>query len=325
MKHVPLVYLAFTLIGFALVAGSRMPRRARPWLWGTFFLFLFGEAYYTRSPESLALPVSLAAVFIAERFASRADNEPFASESLVCAGYVFLRIALDWLRKSSLISWLGHPHPGASPLTNALSKTTMSFFGMRGWQPTGLSLAHWPFLAQMLVALLAYEFAYYWRHRAQHAFHWWWKLHRTHHAPKHLEALVFARTHLLQFLFLNTITTFGTVFLFDIRGDAAYLGGFLPALVVGNIWGHANIDFPRRALPKWAYAVILPNAHALHHTKTGDRCNYGNTLLIWDMIFGTFRAPPLASTTPFQFGVEGWTSPGGVFPETFDLRDQRES
>jgi hypothetical protein len=47
--------------------------------------------------------------------------------------------------------------------------------------------------------------------------------------------------------------------------------------------------------------VSSPNAHAVHHTRSHGWSNFGNSLLIWDWMFGTIHIPEQA---PSDFGID---------------------
>jgi sterol desaturase/sphingolipid hydroxylase (fatty acid hydroxylase superfamily) len=64
----------------------------------------------------------------------------------------------------------------------------------------------------------------------------------------------------------------------------------LNILAVVSTFAHANTRFDP---PRWyAFAFTTIQHHSLHHSVTYEdtRCNYGNSLILLDRIFGTYRS-----------------------------------
>ena len=55
--------------------------------------------------------------------------------------------------------------------------------------------AHWPVLAQVMLASVVREFFDYWAHRSMHHFDWLWRLHATHHSATRVYWLNATRAH----------------------------------------------------------------------------------------------------------------------------------
>ena len=84
------------------------------------------------------------------------------------------------------------------------------------------------------------------------------------------------------------LISLGVVVLFD-WNLAAMFAGF-SCLSAISVYAHANV---RADPPIWyAYAFTTIRNHSLHHTAISyedTRCNYGNSLIIMDRMFGTYR------------------------------------
>jgi sterol desaturase/sphingolipid hydroxylase (fatty acid hydroxylase superfamily) len=163
----------------------------------------------------------------------------------------------------------------------------------------GLDVNNAPFWAQALVALLAIDLYQYLCHRAQHRFEPWWNLHKLHHAPTELTVLVTSRSHVLDTMLRQVFGPGLLVYALGLSADAVLYGYVFPSVFLDAL-AHANIDFPGRRFRWLTYVVNTPNVHALHHTPTDDRVNYGMALAIWDRLFGTFKLP---EQRPTQFGL----------------------
>ena len=66
---------------------------------------------------------------------------------------------------------------------------------------------------------------------------------------------------------------------------------FLSIYALGKFWAFFSHS---RLLGTWGifeYFLITPSLHAVHHSCNGDNLNknFGEMLVIWDMLFGTFK------------------------------------
>jgi sterol desaturase/sphingolipid hydroxylase (fatty acid hydroxylase superfamily) len=221
-----------------------------------------------------------------------------------------------------------HPHAGTE---REILHSTIYAFGKRaagpvaalllvasgaGSLPHSLHLAdRMPLWAQAVVALLVLDFKQYWIHRLQHGVAVWWKFHRVHHYAEHLNVLAHGRTHLGELVVVQIASTLLIVRLLGLDPRAVAYGYALPGLLFAAMWAHANIDFPRRRLPFLLTLLANPNAHALHHTKHDDRRNYGEILLLWDRLFGTYRCPVAYRSELHDYGVTGHRPTHSVLTE----------
>lgn len=148
--------------------------------------------------------------------------------------------------------------------------------------------ADWPVLAQIVLALAVGDLLPYLYHRASHETSGFlWRVHAIHHAPQRLHTLNFARFHPL-----NALLTAGLTLM-----PLALLGAppellFVTAVLhnVHGLLSHANIDV---RLGPLNLLFSMAELHRWHHARdlTLANGNYGATLLVWDWLFGTRRAP----------------------------------
>lgn len=141
-----------------------------------------------------------------------------------------------------------------------------------------------PFVAQVALVIVLIEFGQYWMHRAMHDFHPLWLAHAPHHHVTQLNAMKGFVGNPIE-LFLISLSV---VALFDF--DIAALFCALNVLAVISGFAHANIasDPP----PFYSFVFTTIRHHSLHHTALSyedTRCNYGNSLILMDRIFGTYR------------------------------------
>lgn len=145
-------------------------------------------------------------------------------------------------------------------------------------------LAQLPFLVQVAMVFFLVEFGQYWMHRAMHDWHPLWLTHAPHHHITQLNALKGAVGNPIE-LFLISLSV---VALFDFQLAAIFCAINVGGVVSG--FAHANV----RSNPPKFYSFFLTTIrhHSLHHTALSyedTRCNYGNSLILIDRVFGTYR------------------------------------
>jgi sterol desaturase/sphingolipid hydroxylase (fatty acid hydroxylase superfamily) len=142
---------------------------------------------------------------------------------------------------------------------------------------------HMPWLAQVALVIVVFEFGQYWMHRLMHNSHPFWMTHAVHHHITQLNAAKGAVGNPIE-LFLITLSILA---LFDLDMTATFAA--LNTLSVIAVFAHANV---RSDPPIWySYFFTTIRHHSLHHSTDYEntRCNYGNSLILLDRIFGTYR------------------------------------
>ncbi len=141
-----------------------------------------------------------------------------------------------------------------------------------------------PFLVQAAMVIVIFEFGQYWMHRLMHNNSWFWATHAPHHHITQLNAMKGYVGNPIE-LFLISL---GVIALFDWDKAALFAGISVGATVA--VYAHANV----RADPPIWYSFFFTTIrhHSLHHTALSyedTRCNYGNSLILMDRIFGTYK------------------------------------
>ena len=168
------------------------------------------------------------------------------------------------------------------------------------WVYFGLPSAHLdrtlPLPVYMVVSVVVVTFTGYWAHRGMHQIPGLWHIHKIHHAAQNLNWTSIYQKHFLELLIneplhLITVLALGT--------DLVSPFGIIFMLI--DVLGHANI---RVDLGRLAYVVSTPQAHRIHHSIDARHydTNFGNTLMLWDHLFGTFHYDPHA--LPMAYGVD---------------------
>jgi len=142
---------------------------------------------------------------------------------------------------------------------------------------------HMPWLLQVALVIFLIEFGQYWMHRLMHNSTPFWLTHAPHHHLTQLNAAKGAVGNPIELVLISL----SVVALFDLDNSAVFAA--INVLGVISTFAHANV----RADPPIWYAFFFTTIrhHSLHHSTDYEstRCNYGNSLILLDRIFGTYR------------------------------------
>ncbi len=134
-----------------------------------------------------------------------------------------------------------------------------------------------------IALFLATDFIWYWYHRLGHEINLFWMAHIVHHQSEDYNLTVSARITVLQAIFRH-----GFWLVLPFIGFPAgmitvmlLIHGLYPFFVHTRLVGNLGI---------LEYVFVTPSHHRVHHAsneKYLDK-NYGDVLIIWDKLFGTF-------------------------------------
>jgi lathosterol oxidase len=151
--------------------------------------------------------------------------------------------------------------------------------------PTQVYLADERGTAFGLMTTAAYFFGtdlgLYWMHRLMHRPILFRMIHRWHHRTLSPTAFTASAMHPFEFATYQAVAAL-PLFLFPIPA-----WGVVFTLLYHNVvalFDHSGVDFGR-----WFPWQPPPRFHDAHHAHF--RLNYGQTLGLWDRVFGTLRAP----------------------------------
>lgn len=149
-----------------------------------------------------------------------------------------------------------------------------------------------------LVAFIVLDFAGYWMHRLEHEVNLFWNRHIIHHSSEEFNLSCALRQS------VSNVTSFIALFMIPaaLLGVPAQVIGFIaPIHLFAQFWYHTRLIGKMGPLEA---VLVTPSHHRVHHAMNGpylDR-NYGQILIVWDKIFGTFQ-PELAEVPPV-YGVK---------------------
>ena len=267
----------------------------------------------TARPASyLIFPVTLAAALAAAVLAQKSGVPPPAVLGLAAGGCVLV-VALaerwipfrpDWnlsrgdVRTDiihNIVSSFGGREVFKLAFTAALLPLVAWLarsYGAPLW-PTG-----WPLSTQVLLAAAIAELGQYAAHRLAHERELFWRIHATHHSPERLYWLNAGRDHPLGALWLFVGTAVPLIAL-GVPLQALTLFYVLEGVL--GLFQHANIDVRLGPL-NWVFSMA--ELHRWHHSKLTREANhnYGATLILWDVVFGT-RFLPEGRAAPDAIGI----------------------
>jgi len=144
---------------------------------------------------------------------------------------------------------------------------------------------------------LGQELCYYGFHRAAHRVRWFWCNHAVHHSPNELNLSAAYRIGILSRLTGSSVFYVPLIWL-----------GFPPRVVfevlslnlLYQFWIHATW-IPKLGWLEWV--LNTPSAHRVHHAANLEYldANYGGVLIVFDRLFGTYRAE--RDDVPCRYGL----------------------
>jgi len=152
---------------------------------------------------------------------------------------------------------------------------------------------HWPLAGQLLLMLLAAELLRYWLHRLAHTWAPLWRLHAVHHSPEKLYWLNVGRFHPLE----KTLQFLLDALPFMLLGvSEQVIALYFVFYSINGFFQHSNIRLRYGVLN---YLVSSAELHRWHHSRLSAESNhnYGNNLILWDLVFGTWFLPQRRSIT----------------------------
>jgi sterol desaturase/sphingolipid hydroxylase (fatty acid hydroxylase superfamily) len=136
-----------------------------------------------------------------------------------------------------------------------------------------------------LAAFMLYDLAWYVDHRIGHRVGVFWAMHQVHHSSTEYNTTVASRGFLADITLVNR----PTFYLLAVLGVTPFQ--FICISIATNIWGIAQHTRLVGKLPVLDTFFATPANHRVHHGVEPlyiDR-NYGEVLMIWDRLFGTYQ------------------------------------
>ncbi|MDR7308137.1 lysoplasmalogenase family protein [Rhodoferax saidenbachensis] len=157
-------------------------------------------------------------------------------------------------------------------------------------------LEFWKTWYGVVLALVFYDFCYYWLHRAGHVVALFWAAHVVHHQSQHYNLSTALRQtssgHLFGWIFYIPMA---------IAGVPPLIFGIVALIdLLYQFWVHTE----QVGKLGWFDRVFCsPSNHRVHHAVNDPYIdkNYGGILVLWDRLFGTFTE----EQEPCVYGTRG--------------------
>lgn len=176
------------------------------------------------------------------------------------------------------------------------------------------------------VAMVGWDFSYYWHHRAGHRIRLLWACHVSHHSSRHYNLSTALRQPWTP---VDAILFFPIWALLGVEPWMILFSGGLN--LIYQYWIHTEAV---NRMPGWFEAVLnTPSHHRVHHGSNPEYLdkNYGGILIVWDRLFGTFekeRAPVQYGLTKniesFSLGTVAFHEYVAIFRDVCRVRGTRE-
>ena len=152
---------------------------------------------------------------------------------------------------------------------------------------TGLWPHGWPIWIQAILMVLIVDLLRYWLHRFAHENDTLWRLHSVHHSVEQLYWLNTARFHPIEKTLQMCLDSLPFLL---IGVHERVLALYYIAYAANGFFQHCNIHVRYGPLN---YIVGSAETHRWHHSRVPreSNANYGNTVIVWDLVFGTWFLP----------------------------------
>lgn len=230
-----------------------------------------------------------------------------ASSAVLAVTYLVVELALPYRRRwamtwRSLATDLGYILVNGA--AGAAVATALGWFAITtAGRVDGLA-SDWPVAAQVVACLLIFEGLNYAIHRAMHEMggplgRFLWRAHAAHHLPQRLYLVVHAVFHPINGMIVQALVIVLPIWAMGYGAKAVAI--FFMINGMHGLISHFNADVRLG----WAnYLFIGPETHRYHHSAdVKEALNYGNTLSVYDLLFGTFLYRP--GVPPAALGVGG--------------------
>ena len=160
----------------------------------------------------------------------------------------------------------------------------------------------------ILISVVVLDGVIYLQHVMFHALPLLWRLHRMHHADVDFDVTTGSRFHPLEII-LSLLIKFAAIMVLGPPAVAVLL--FEVILNVMAMFNHSNIALPEKIDRILRRLLVTPDMHRVHHSILSyeTNSNFGFNLSLWDRLFGTYRAQPVAGHQAMQIGLEQFRDP----------------
>lgn len=162
-----------------------------------------------------------------------------------------------------------------------------------------INLSSFPHFIQLFILFIVKDFIQWNIHILLHKVPFLWKFHKVHHSVTEMGFAAHLRYHFVENIVYRSLEYIPLAMIgFGIQD---FIIIHLFTLTIGHL-NHANIYLPIGFL---SYIFNTPQVHIWHHAKylpkNKSGVNFGQTLIIWDYLFGTIWLPSEGRDIPLGF------------------------
>ena len=145
-----------------------------------------------------------------------------------------------------------------------------------------------------VLCYITWDLIFYLKHYLEHNVRFLWAIHVNHHSSSHMNLSTSLRSGVFK-------SSYRYFFWFIIILIGFPLPMFLVLYGLGKVWAFFSHS---QKLGRWGIFekfTITPTHHLLHHSSNENNLNknFGETFLIWDKLFGTYKQ----STEALTYGI----------------------
>ncbi len=169
-----------------------------------------------------------------------------------------------------------------------------------------LALFNLPVAVEFCVALLLFDWSFYWWHLANHRVSLLWRFHSVHHVDPDLDVTTAFRFHAFEIGFSAAFRA-GQVVLI---GPAAWMCFIYELVFQGNtLFHHSNVKLPLRVERGLNWVFVTPRMHGIHHSyfHRETDSNYSTVFSWWDRLHRSLRLD--VRQREIEAGVPGYSLP----------------
>ena len=141
-----------------------------------------------------------------------------------------------------------------------------------------------PIWMMWILAFVLIDLVFYFYHRVSHRSRFLWAVHMSHHSSEEMNFAVSFRQ-----AWLGPISKIPFFIFLPIAGIDPTIIAI--AGVISTLWGIVGHTQIIKNLGPFEYIFNTPSHHRVHHGSNKQYIdkNYGNLLIVWDRMFGTFE------------------------------------
>lgn len=210
---------------------------------------------------------------------------------LLAIPFFFLLMGIEWLMGYFKKQQLYRVNDSVINLVIGIGNQVFNLFfkgllfGVYVWIYKNYAFFHIPATWwSFLLALIAFDFFFYWAHRWGHEMNIFWGAHSVHHQSEEYNLSVALRQswfhNLLAFPIFLPIPFMGF--------EPTIFGGAAVAHTLYQFWIHTKLV---DRMPRWfEWLLNTPSHHRVHHSIDPQYIdkNHAGVFMIWDRLFGTF-------------------------------------